>query len=274
MLDEQTIRALLQRVASGQQTVDEAVENLRTLPYEDLGFAKLDHHRELRRGFPETVFCQGKTPDQVAEIVQRLAANGPRVLGTRASNEHYQAARLRTPQLEYDETARVIWLDREPDRARKPGIVIVAAGTSDLPVAEEAAITLDLLGHSAGRIYDVGVAGLHRLLNHLPSLRSANVVICCAGMEGALPSVVAGLIAAPLIAVPTSVGYGASFGGLAALLGMLNTCSPGVGVVNIDNGYGAAHLAAAINARIAPPLAPSPGTPGEGRGEGSSRSAS
>jgi pyridinium-3,5-biscarboxylic acid mononucleotide synthase len=251
MLDEQTIRALLERVARGQQTVDEAVENLRTLPYEDLGFAKLDHHRELRRGFPETVFCQGKTPDQVAEIVQRLAANGPRVLGTRASSEHYEAARLRVPQLEYDETARVIWLDREPERARKSGIVLVAAGTSDLPVAEEAAITLDLLGHSVQRIYDVGVAGLHRLLNHLPMLRGANVVICCAGMEGALPSVVAGLIAAPLIAVPTSVGYGASFGGLAALLGMLNTCSPGVGVVNIDNGYGAAHLAAAINARVA-----------------------
>ena len=250
MLNEETIRALLERVASGDQSVEEAVQSLRNLPYEDLGFAKLDHHRELRRGFPETVFCQGKTPDQVAEIIQRLAANGPRVLGTRASAEHYPAARLRVPQLEYDETARIIFLDREPERIRKAGIVLVAAGTSDLPVAEEAALTLDLLGHSVERIYDVGVAGLHRLLSHLAILRSANVVICCAGMEGALPSVVAGLIAAPLIAVPTSVGYGASFQGLAALLGMLNTCSPGVGVVNIDNGYGAAHLAAAINARV------------------------
>jgi NCAIR mutase (PurE)-related protein len=250
MLNEETIRALLERVARGEHSIDEAVERLKNLPYEDLGFAKLDHHRELRRGFPETVFCQGKTPDQVAEIVQRLAANGPRVLGTRATTEHYEAARLRVPQLEYDETARIIRLDREPDRPRKAGIVLVAAGTSDLPVAEEAAVTLDLLGHSVERIYDVGVAGLHRLLNHLPALRGASVVICCAGMEGALPSVVAGLIAAPLIAVPTSVGYGASFGGLAALLGMLNTCSPGVGVVNIDNGYGAAHLAAAINARV------------------------
>jgi NCAIR mutase (PurE)-related protein len=250
MLNEETIRTLLGRVAQGDESIDDAVESLRNLPYEDLGFAKLDHHRELRRGFPETVFCQGKTPDQVAEIVQRLAANGPRVLGTRASEAHYEAARLRVGELEYDETARVIWLDREPDRVRKSGIVLVAAGTSDLPVAEEAALTLDLLGHSVQRVYDVGVAGLHRLLNHLPMLRAANVVICCAGMEGALPSVVAGLIAAPVVAVPTSVGYGASFNGLAALLGMLNTCSAGVGVVNIDNGYGAAHLAAAINARI------------------------
>ena len=253
MPNEETIRALLERVARGEQTVEQAVSSLRTLPYEDLGYAKLDHHRELRRGFPETVYCEGKTPDQVAEIAQRLAAYGPRVLGTRARQEHFDAARLRVPDLEYDETARTIWLDREPERTRKPGIVLVAAGTSDLPVAEEAAITLDLLGHSVERVYDVGVAGLHRLLRHLHVLRAANVVIVCAGMEGALPSVVAGLIAAPLIAVPTSVGYGASFGGLAALLGMLNTCSPGVGVVNIDNGYGAAQLAAAINARCAIP---------------------
>ena len=249
MLNEENIRKLLAQVSRGEQSVDEALASLRTLPFEDVGFAKIDHHRAIRRGFPETIYCAGKTPDQVAEIAVRLAACGPRLLGTRATVEQFDAARRRVTEVEFDETARAIWMDREPERARKPGVVLVAAGTSDMPVAEEAALTLDLMGHSVKRIYDVGVAGLHRLFGHLEELRNANVVIVCAGMEGALPSVVAGLIAAPLIAVPTSVGYGASFNGLAALLGMLNSCAPGVGVVNIDNGYGAAHLAAAINGR-------------------------
>jgi len=253
MVNDQHIRALLAKVATGEASIEQAMHALRSYPYEDLGYAKLDHHRELRRGFPETIYCAGKTPDQVAEIASCLAARGPRLLGTRATPEQFERARVRVPDLEYDDTARAIWIDREPQRQRQPGIVLVAAGTSDLPVAEEAALTLDLMGHSVKRIYDVGVAGLHRLLAHVPILQSANVVICCAGMEGALPSVVAGLISAPLIAVPTSVGYGASFHGLAALLGMLNSCSPGVGVVNIDNGYGAAHLAAAINSRCAIP---------------------
>jgi NCAIR mutase (PurE)-related protein len=250
MLNEQNIRSLLTRIADGEASIDEAICALRAMPYEDLGYAKLDHHRALRRGFPETIYCAGKTPDQVAEIASCLAARGSRLLGTRATQEQFELARQRVGDLEYDVTARAIWLDREPQRTRKPGIVLVAAGTSDLPVAEEAALTLDLMGHSVKRIYDVGVAGLHRLLAQVPVLQAANVVICCAGMEGALPSVVAGLIAAPLIAVPTSVGYGANFNGLAPLLGMLNSCSPGVGVVNIDNGYGAAHLAAAINSQI------------------------
>lgn len=250
MLNEQSLRMLLTRVAQREQGVDEALAALRTLPFEDVdGYAKIDHHRELRRGFPEVVYCAGKTPDQTARIIHQMAARAPRVMGTRASHEHFEACVAETPELKYDVTARIVWMDREPDAPRKGGIVLAAAGTSDLPVAEEAARALDLMGHAVTRLYDIGVAGLHRLLHHLPILRQANVVIVVAGMEGALPGVVAGLIEAPVVAVPTSVGYGASFNGLAALLGMLNSCSPGVGVVNIDNGYGAAHLAAAINSR-------------------------
>ena len=247
MNDEKSIRDLLARVAQGQQSVDEAVAALRHLPFEDLGFAKIDHHRELRRGFPEVVYCAGKTPEQVAQIMAKMSQRAPRVLGTRASAEHYEAARAVVNDLRYDSLGRALWLDREPDRARADGVVLVAAGTSDLPVAEEAYIALDLMGHRAERIYDVGVAGLHRLLGHMPPLRKAKVVVVVAGMDGALPSVVGGLVAAPVIAVPTSVGYGASFGGLAALLTMLNSCAPGLAVVNIDNGYGAAHLAATIS---------------------------
>lgn len=248
MWNEQTIRELLARVARGEQTVDAAFASLRSLPYEDAGdFAKLDHHRSLRHGFPEVIFCSGKTVSHVAEIFQRLAAHHPRVLGTRATIEQFEATRKLVPDARYNELARALYLDREPDRGRKDGIVIVAAGTSDLPVAEECAVTLDLMGHSAQRTYDVGVAGLHRLLAHIPVIQAARVVIVIAGMEGALPSVIGGLVGVPVIAVPTSVGYGASFSGLAALLGMLNSCAPGLAVVNIDNGYGAAHLAAKIN---------------------------
>jgi len=254
MWNEQTIRQMLNRVAQGQQSIDDAMASLRSLPYEDAGdFAKLDHHRSLRQGFPEVVFCSGKTVPQVAEIVSRLARHHPRALGTRASVEQFDAAKKLVPDLQYNELARAIWLDREPQRQRKPGIALIAAGTSDLPVAEECALTLDLMGHAAQRIYDVGVAGLHRLLTHVPAIQAATVVIVVAGMEGALPSVIGGLVAVPVIAVPTSVGYGASFGGLAALLGMLNSCAPGIAVVNIDNGYGAAHLAARINDKTACP---------------------
>jgi len=243
------MRNLLTRVARHEQGVDEALAALTTLPFEDLGFAKIDHHRELRRGIPEVIYCAGKTPQQVAQIAQCMAQRTGRMMGTRATFEHFHAARELLPELKYDATARIIYLDSEPDRPRKAGVVLLAAGTSDLPVAEEAALSLDLMGQGAQRVYDVGVAGLPRLLEHLPVLRAANVLIVIAGMEGALPSVVAGLVAAPVIAVPTSVGYGASFGGLAALLGMLNSCSPGIAVVNIDNGFGAAYLAAMINKR-------------------------
>jgi hypothetical protein len=243
-------RTVLTRLASGEVSVDEALAALGTAPAEDLGFATLDHDRARRKGFPEVVFCQGKTPRQAAEIFGRLAAVSPRVLATRASTDHYRAAKRVVRDARYDDLARAIWVDREPGRARHPGVAVVAAGTSDLPVAEEAARTLDVMGHAADRVYDVGVAGLHRLVRHAPALRRATVVIVVAGMEGALPSVVGGLVAAPVIAVPTSIGYGASLGGIAALLAMLNSCAPGVAVVNIDNGFGAGYIAAVMNQQI------------------------
>lgn len=246
-MNEQSIRALLGMVADGRVSIDAAVDDLRALPFEDMGFATLDHHRGLRWGFPEVVFCPGKTAEQVALICNRLAERSAQVLATRATPAQYEAAQALTPDLQYHSLARAIWLDRNPQRARKPGVVLCAAGTSDLPVAEEAALTADLMGHAVTRVYDVGVAGLHRLTPHVATLQGANVVIAVAGMEGALASVLGGLVRCPVIAVPTSVGYGASFGGLAALLAMLNSCATGVAVVNIDNGYGAGHLAAVIN---------------------------
>jgi NCAIR mutase (PurE)-related protein len=250
MADRRALKQLLERVASGELTVDEAETSLRGLPFRDIGFAKLDHHRGLRRGFGEVVYCPGKTPDQVASIIEHLAREHEQVLGTRATAEQRDRALARVPGLQYDELARALWLDRDPDRARHAGVVIVTAGTSDLPVAREAAITLDLMGHEPELIPDVGVAGLHRLLPHVASLQQANVIVVVAGMEGALPSVVGGLVDAAVIAVPTSVGYGASLGGVSALLAMLTSCASGVAVVNIDNGFGAAHLAAAVNRRI------------------------
>jgi NCAIR mutase (PurE)-related protein len=249
-MNSEALRRLLEQVAGSDVSIDDALAELRTLPFEDLGMAQIDHHRRLRTGFPEVVYCAGKTPDQVALIVERLAAHGPQVLGTRASVEHYEAARARVPDLVYDSMARCLWLDRDPERAKHDGVIVVAAGTSDLPVVEEAALTLDLMGHAPRRLVDVGVAGLHRLLPHIQTIQEANVVVVVAGMEGALASVIGGLTDAPVIAVPTSVGYGASFGGLAALLAMLNSCATGVAVVNIDNGYGAGHMAALINGRI------------------------
>jgi NCAIR mutase (PurE)-related protein len=269
MTDAKAVREILDRVARGETAIGHAVRELGGLQFEDLGFAKVDHHRELRRGCSEVIYCAGKTPHQVAEIARRLAGRSPRLLGTRATREHFEAAAEAVLGLRHDPTAGCIFLDREPSAPRRAGVVLVAAGTSDLPVAEEAALTLDLMGHAAHRIYDVGVAGLHRLLHHLPVLRSANVIIVAAGMEGALPSVVGGLVGCPVIAVPTSVGYGASFGGLAALLGMLNSCCPGIAVVNIDNGYGAGHYAATINAMAATPSVsspPRPHVPADGNG--------
>ena len=240
------LRAILEQLAAGKVSPAEAEQSLRHLPFENLGFANLDHHRHLRRGFPEVVFCSGKTTEQVAAIVERFAAVSGHVLGTRASREQYEAARVRVPKLQYHELARVLYLDPTPNE-KHDGVAVLAAGTSDLPVAEEAALTAELLGHRPHRIYDVGVAGLHRLMHHLPTLQHARAIVVVAGMEGALPSVVGGLVSAPIVAVPTSVGYGASFGGLAALLGMLNSCTPGVTVVNIDNGFGAGYFAASIN---------------------------
>lgn len=216
------------------------------LPYEDIGFAKIDHHRALRDSLPEVILAQGKSPEQTAEIARRLAERSDRVLVTRASGEHFEAVRAVLPDAVYQEIARTITLDRRPE-AKQPGVSVLCAGTADLPVAEEAAVTAELMGSEVARLYDVGVAGLHRLLDHLPALRDARALVVVAGMEGALPSVVAGLVAVPVIAVPTSIGYGASFGGIAPLLAMLNSCAAGVSVVNIDNGFGAGYLAAVIN---------------------------
>jgi len=245
---EVSLRKLLQRVEAGELGVEDALERLRDFPFEETECATIDHHRTLRKGFCEVIYCAGKTPQQVAAIAEKLAQKSPRLLGTRATLEHYAAAHAKVESLRYDATARVIWRDEDP-APKQSGVVVIAAGTSDLPVAEEAAITLEVMGHKPVRIRDVGVAGLQRLLKHLPTLLKARVVVAVAGMEGALPSVIAGLIPAPVIAVPTSVGYGASFSGLAALLGMLNSCASGLAVVNIDNGFGAGYMAAMINAQ-------------------------
>jgi len=241
------LRKLFEQVRKKRISPDEAVERLRHLPFEDLGFAKLDHHRALRQGMPEVIFAQGKTPHQVAEIFQRLAAQGGNVLATRATEEQYTAVAAAVPQTEFRPLARAIVLKRDRKKHGKGVIVVVSAGTSDIPVAEEAVVTAELMGNNVQHIYDVGVAGIHRLLAHRESLTKARVIIVCAGMEGALPSVVGGLVGVPVIAVPTSVGYGAAFKGLAALLGMMNSCASNVSVVNIDNGFGAGYVASLIN---------------------------
>ncbi|HUA98327.1 MAG TPA: nickel pincer cofactor biosynthesis protein LarB [Terracidiphilus sp.] len=241
------IEALLTEVHEGRTGVSEALDRLRTLPFEDLGFAKLDHHRALRTGMPEVIFASGKTPAQVAEIFVHMAHAGGNVLATRVSQETWHAVSLAEPRAEFHTAARAISLTQAPAPPGKGTVAVVCAGTSDLPIAEEAAVTARLMGNTVELIADVGVAGIHRLLAQKNSLDSARVLIVCAGMEGALPTVVGGLVNAPVIAVPTSVGYGASFGGVAALLGMLNTCTPNVSVVNIDNGFGAASIASLIN---------------------------
>lgn len=241
------IETLLNEVREGRTGVDDAMERLRVLPFEDLGFAKLDHHRALRTGMPEVIFSSGKTAEQVAAIFARMAQAGGNVLATRASRECFDAVVAAEPRAEYHAMARAITLAQAETIPGKGTVAVVCAGTSDLPIAEEAAITARLMGNTVELIADVGVAGIHRLLAQRNSLQSARVLIVCAGMEGALPTVVGGLVNAPVIAVPTSVGYGASFGGVAALLGMLNTCSPNVCVVNIDNGFGAACIATLIN---------------------------
>ena len=245
------IQLLLDQVARGEIAADEASDRviaaLRARPFEDLGFARVDHHRSVRQGFPEVVLGVGKTPAQIAAIAAEIAGRGSTLLVTRASEAAYEAVRARLPGATYYADAAIITLG-QPDVSRGKGtIVVAAAGTSDLPVAEEAARTAELMGNDVDRLYDVGVAGLHRLLTEQGRLFAARVVIVVAGMEGALPSVVAGLVSVPVIAVPTSVGYGASFGGIAALLGMLNSCAAGVSVVNIDNGFGAASIASLIN---------------------------
>jgi NCAIR mutase (PurE)-related protein len=246
------LQALLERLQQGKVSVEEALEQLEHLPFEDLGFARVDHHRAVRHGYPEVVFCEGKTPDQVSKICARLAAAGDGLLATRANETVRERLAGELPGLEVNELARTAYLPPEQpldDSVRGP-VLIVTAGTSDLPVAEEAAVSARAMGNPVRRLDDVGVAGIHRLFADHQELKDAKIVIVVAGMEAALASVVGGLVGVPVIAVPTSVGYGAAFNGLAALLGLLNSCAPGVTVVNIDNGYGAAVAATRINRSV------------------------
>ncbi|MCL5104827.1 MAG: nickel pincer cofactor biosynthesis protein LarB [Armatimonadetes bacterium] len=251
-MDVGLIRELLEQVSQGRVDVDSALRRLRSLPYEDIGFAKLDNHRHLRTGFPEVVFCQGKTCEQVVEIMKRLSAHSRCVLGTRAGAEVFEAVSRELPEASYSETARVITVGK-PERTQdelasdEKYVMVVCGGTADIPVAEEAVVTAMALGSRVEKSYDIGVAGLHRLLDQKEKILGANVLVAVAGMEGALASVIGGLVSRPVIAVPTSIGYGASFNGLAALLSMLNSCAVGVSVVNIDNGFGAGYLAHMIN---------------------------
>ena len=259
-MDISYLKGLLTAVAAGETLPEEALEVLKKLSFEDIGFANIDHQRSLRTGQAETIYCAGKTPEQVAEIVDRMKKTTSTILATRATTEAYEAVRKVAPDAVYHELARIISIKREIFKglsnaegyrgeapASKKTIAVITAGTSDIPVAEEAAVTAEMFGNQVDRIYDVGVAGIHRLFSRLDQIRNANVIIVVAGMEGALASVVGGLVDRPVIAVPTSVGYGASFGGISALLTMLNSCANGIGVVNIDNGFGAACLASKMN---------------------------
>jgi NCAIR mutase (PurE)-related protein len=247
-MDNKTVAAILTDFRDGRLSMEEALEKFKDLPYEDLDFVKIDHHRMLRQGFPEVVFAQGKTPGQVAAIVERLARVNGNVIASRATPEMFEATRALVPAACYHELARMIVVRQEEVAVDEDRVILVmTAGTSDIPVAEEAALTAEIMGNKVTRVFDVGVAGIHRLLAQRQTIEQANVIIVVAGMEGALASVVGGMVAKPVIAVPTSVGYGANFGGIAALLAMLNSCAAGVAVVNIDNGFGAGRLASIIN---------------------------
>lgn len=251
-MDNKRLKTLLEKVKSGKVPVDEALDRLRTLPYDELGYAKLDLHRGIRTGFPEVVFCQGKTCEQSVEIVKRLAGHHAKVLATRVAPDVAGRIAEEVAGCTYHGTARILVVDGQRGKPQKAGpdkkyVMVLCAGTADLPVAEEAAVTAEVMGSRVERSYDVGVAGLHRLLDQRDRIMQANVLVVVAGMEGALPSVVGGMVSCPVIAVPTSVGYGASFGGLAALLAMLNTCAAGVAVMNIDNGFGAGYFAHMVN---------------------------
>ena len=250
-MTEKHLRELLEAVRSGSVTSQQAIERLKHLPFEDLGFAKVDHHRALRQGFAEVIFGKGKTPAQVVGIVRAMLRekdSRQNILVTRADAKIFAAVkRDEIARAKFHASSGVVTIERSREITGKGTILVVSAGTSDIPVAEEALLTAQMMGNRAEHLYDVGVAGIHRLLEHRENLTKARVIICVAGMEGALPSVVGGLVAAPVIAVPTSVGYGASFGGVAALLGMLNSCASNVTVVNIDNGFGAACVASCIN---------------------------
>lgn len=247
-MQKDLLRRLLEDVREGRLSLDDALNRLRTLPYDDLDFAKLDNHRALRKGYPEVIFGQGKTRDQIMKLIDSLIKNGNNAIVTRTDRTVYNHIKKKYKEAIFNEKARMILLrTTEVKNAGKGSILVISAGTSDIPVAEEAAFTAEIFGNNVERLYDVGVAGIHRLFDKLDILMSASVLIVVAGMEGALPSVVGGLVEGPVIAVPTSIGYGASFGGIAALLAMLNSCSSNVAVVNIDNGFGAGFLASVIN---------------------------
>jgi NCAIR mutase (PurE)-related protein len=245
-MDREKFRELLEDIRAGKIGIEDGLKVLKSLPYEDMGFAKIDTHRQLRAGFPEVVFCKGKTVEQIAKIVATLSQDNGYVMATKADEEAYEAIKQVREDAVYHEAAKIVIAGQGKKRTDKT-ILVVSAGTSDLPVAEEAAVTAEAMGNAVERVYDIGVAGVHRLFDNKDKLFSANVIIVVAGMEGALASVVGGLVDCPVIAVPTSVGYGASFGGLSALLSMLNCCAPGVMVVNIDNGFGAGYCASVIN---------------------------
>ncbi len=246
-MNSDDLKKLLEDVKNGSVDVEHAYKEIKDLPYEDLGFAKVDHHRAIRNGYPEVIYCEGKTINQIVEIVERLMEKNNNILATRASREVYDAISEITCEAEYHRDARIVVVKRKKILVSEKEIAVITAGTSDIPVAEEAAITAEVLGNKIIRIYDVGVAGIHRLLSKMDVISRANVIIVVAGMEGALASVVGGLVDKPVVAVPTSIGYGANFGGLSALLTMLNSCASGIGVVNIDNGFGAGYLASNIN---------------------------
>jgi NCAIR mutase (PurE)-related protein len=246
-LDREKIKELLQNVKTGKIEVAEALCILKSLPYEDLGFAKIDTHRDLRKGFPEVILCKGKTLEQVTKIIERHSSGNEVLMATKANKEVYEAIRKMRADAIYYETAGIVAIGQRRGKTVKKTILIVSAGTADLPIAEEAAVTAEVMGNTVERLYDVGVAGIHRLFDNKEKLFHASVIVVVAGMEGALVSIVGGLVDKPLVAVPTSVGYGASFDGLAALLTMLNCCAPGVVVVNIDNGFGAGYFASVIN---------------------------
>ncbi len=246
-MNSEQIKKLLQQVRRGSLSVDEAVEKLRDLPYEDLGYAKIDHHRSLRQGFPEVIFGRGKKPEQVEGVVRRMLPRRHNILITRGDEELFRRIRQLAPKAEFHPLSGAIAIRLDRSIRGKGKVLVISAGTTDIPVAEEALVTLETMGNHAQALYDVGVAGIHRLIGESHLLREARIIICVAGMEGALPSVVAGLVGVPVIAVPTSVGYGASFHGLAALLGMLNSCASNIAVVNIDNGFGAGYLASVMN---------------------------
>ncbi|WP_138203086.1 nickel pincer cofactor biosynthesis protein LarB [Haloimpatiens lingqiaonensis] len=246
-MNENEIRELLENVKNGHCEVEEALDNLKELPFKDLGYANIDNHREIRVGYPEVIYCAGKTVEQVRGIVEFMNTKNNNILATRATEEMFRAVKEVCGEAKYNSMAKIITIEKREIPKKDTYIAVVTAGTSDMPVAEEAAVTAEFLGNKVERIIDVGVAGIHRLFNKLEIIRGAKVIIVAAGMEGALASVVGGLVDKPIIAVPTSVGYGASFNGLAALLSMLNSCASGVSVVNIDNGFGAGYLASVIN---------------------------